>query len=79
MQNTDTSKMTQEQAVLKYLHDFGAISALDAIKDLGVLRLGARIYDLRRKGHNIGGRTRSGKNRYGNTVSWTEYYIIKEV
>ena len=45
--------MTQCERVLKYMHDFGSINPLQAMGDLGVMRLGARIYDLKRDGYHI--------------------------
>lgn len=39
--------------ILKYLKSGRPITQLDAVKRFGCLRLGARIYDLRRDGHPI--------------------------
>ena len=46
-------KLRQWERVLKYLDDFGSITPLEALADLGIMRLGARIYDLRKKGYSI--------------------------
>ena len=43
---------TQNQAVLERLHR-GPLTPLVALNELGVMRLGARIFDLRREGHLI--------------------------
>lgn len=67
--------MTQCDRVLKYMQDFGTITPLQALGDLGVMRLGARIWDLRRDGHRITRRMVSGKNRYGEIVSFAEYKL----
>jgi len=45
--------MTQEEQILDHLRKGYALTPLDALKLFGCLRLGARIWDLRRKGHNI--------------------------
>ena len=45
--------MTQEQAILKYMKTVGPITPMEALRDFGCFRLGARVYDLRKKGHNI--------------------------
>ena len=45
--------MKQAERVLKYMRDFGSITQLEAMKDLGCMRLGARVYDLKREGYNI--------------------------
>lgn len=67
--------MTQCDRVLKYMQDFGAITPLQALGDLGVMRLGARIWDLRQDGHKITRRMVSAKNRYGESVSFAEYKL----
>ena len=36
-----------------YLKEYKSITALEALKELGSLRLAARINDLRNEGHNI--------------------------
>lgn len=43
-------KKPQNIAVLDYLHAHKKITPLDALTKLGVMRLGARIWDLRRSG-----------------------------
>lgn len=67
--------MKQEERVLKYMQDFGAITPLQALDDLGVMRLGARIYDLKKAGHPISRRMVTKKNRYGEAVSFAEYRL----
>ena len=42
-------KKTQADRVLQYIHDFGNISTFDAFTDLGVTRLSARIFELRKR------------------------------
>lgn len=43
----------QTDQVLDYLRRFETITPMEALASLGVMRLGARIYDLRREGHRI--------------------------
>lgn len=69
---------TQSDMVLRYMHQFGSITPMDAMQDLGCMRLAARISDLRADGHKIGRRMRTCTNRYGNTVSFAEYYLEEE-
>lgn len=70
--------MTQCKRVLKYMNDFGSINPQQALFDLGIMRLGARIWDLKRDGHQITRRMVSGKNRYGEPVSYAEYRLENE-
>lgn len=67
--------LTQCDRVLRYMQDFGTINPMQAMEDLGCYRLGARIWDLRHDGHHITRRMVTGKNRYGETVSFAEYKL----
>ena len=69
------TKLTQCMKILKYMHDFGSITPIEAMKDLGVMRLGARIYDLEAEGFEIIHERESGKNRYGEKVSYARYRL----
>jgi hypothetical protein len=60
------------------MRQFGSITQLEALSDLGCMRLASRISDLRQQGYAIGRRIRTGKNRYGDSVSFAEYYLIEE-
>ena len=65
----------QEERVLRYLSDYGSITSLEAMRDLGVMRLASRICDLRRKGIPIQKRTESTVNRYGERCIVVRYYM----
>lgn len=43
-------KSTQNQRILAHLFANGAITPMDALRQYGVMRLGARIYDLKKMG-----------------------------
>lgn len=48
------SKPTQAERILAYMREHPeGITAMTALQDLGCFRLAARIYDLRREGHQI--------------------------
>ena len=63
----ENCKPTQAQRVLDYIREFGSITQLDALRDLGVMRLASRVSDLRRAGYNIVGKSEAVKNRYDET------------
>ncbi len=67
----------QQQRVLNYMNEFGSISSLEAFKDLGVTRLSAVIFCLKRKGYNIASKTEACKNRYGEPVRFSRYSVVK--
>ena len=71
-------KSTQCDKVLEYMKTFGSITQLQALQDIGCMRLASRITDLRQQGYPIGRRIKTGKNRYGDSVSFAEYYLIEE-
>lgn len=71
-------KATQCEKVLEYMRTFGSITQLDALKDIGCMRLASRISDLRCQGYSIGRRIKTSKNRYGDSVSFAEYYLEED-
>lgn len=58
-------KETQAQRVLDYIREFGSITQLEALKELGVMRLASRISDLKRQGYIIESKPEAVLNRYG--------------
>ena len=71
-------KSTQCDKVLAYMRQFGSITQLEALQDIGCMRLASRISDLRQQGYAIGRRIKTSKNRYGDSVSFAEYYLEEE-
>ncbi len=47
------SNPTQAQVILDHLLAGKALTALDALKEYGCLRLAARVFELRRAGYDI--------------------------
>lgn len=72
----NNQRPAQAQRVLQYMKDFGSITQLDALKDLGIMRLGARIFELRKKnGVEIESEFVTVKNRYGEPCAIKKYYL----
>lgn len=71
-------KQTQCEKVLEYMERFGSITQLEALADLGCMRLASRISDLRQQGIAIGRRMKTSKNRYGEDVHFAEYYLMED-
>lgn len=67
------SKPTQNQRIIEYIAEFGSITQLEALNDLGVMRLASRISDLRRNGYEIESEIVGVKNRYGETCYIKRY------
>lgn len=66
---------TQNSQVLTYMEKHGSIDQLRAFEDLKILRLGARIYDLKQAGIAITGETESRKDENGKTKRWKVYRL----
>ena len=67
--------VTNADRVLEYMKQFGSITSLDAFKDLGNTRLSASIFILR-KDYNIKSITVKSKNRYGDEIHYSRYYLV---
>lgn len=72
-------KTTQCDRILRHLKDFGSISSLEAVSEYGIMRLAARISDLKKKGYDISSETASAKNRYGEPTRYSVYRLTQEV
>lgn len=67
--------MTQCERIIQYMNDFGSITALEAMQDLGIMRLASRICDLKRQGYRIKKEDIQTKNRYGETIHIARYSL----
>ena len=67
--------MTQCDMILRYMQDTGSITPWEAMREFGCMRLGARIYDLKRQGVPIITDCVSEKNRYGKRVRYARYRL----
>lgn len=67
--------MTQNEQVLKHLMVYGKITSLEAIEKYGILRLGARVWDLKKQGYPIKAYLRSGVARNGEGMVYAEYRL----
>lgn len=68
---------TQCERVLRHLTDVGPIDPLTSWQELGVYRLGARIWDLRQAGHAIVKETKEVTNRWGESCRVAEYRLVQ--
>ena len=67
--------MTQCEMILHYMETEGAITPLDAMREFGCMRLGARIADLKERGYHIISGRETAKNRYGKKVRYARYHL----
>ena len=71
-------KITQCDKVLRHLRDHGSITAVEAFSEYGILRLAARVADLKERGHNITSEIKHGKNKYEEPVHYSVYRLIED-
>lgn len=68
---------SQCDLILQHLKDYGSITPLVAMKEYGILRLAARISNLRNSGYNIITSTVTTKNKAGNPVNFAKYTLLE--
>lgn len=66
---------TQKEMVLAWLKTRGSITPLEAMKELGIMRLGARIFDLRAEGYPIISSVETAQNRFGTPTTYARYIL----
>lgn len=67
------TKLTQCDRILRHLKDYGYIEPMTAISDYGITRLGARIWDLKKRGYLIETEMVMARNRYGEPTHYAKY------
>lgn len=72
------SKPTQAQRVLDYIKTFGSITQLEALRDLGVMRLASRISELKSQGYPIDSKIETVKNRFEEKVHIKRYMMREQ-
>lgn len=66
---------TQKEEILEYLKNNKKITILEAIYQLGVTRLSAVIYNLKKEGYNINSQMKLVKAKNGRKTSVAEYIL----
>lgn len=69
--------MTQREAILQYIEDFGSITPMQAFGDLGITKLATRISEMRKDGIDFKIEMVRSKNRYGKTVHYARYSFVE--
>ena len=68
-------KPTQNERIIDYINEFGSITQIQALTDLGVMRLASRISDLKRLGYPVESEMIKVKNRYGEECKVKKYTL----
>lgn len=68
-------EVTQKDRVLEYINRTGSITAYEAIKDLGILQLSARLVELEHEGYSFSKKPETAKKQIWRNCSlhsiWT--------
>ena len=70
--------MTQREAIVAYINEFGSITPMQAFADLGITKLATRISEMRKDGMTFKFEMVSTKNRYGKSVAYAKYSFTEE-
>lgn len=70
--------MTQNERIVRHLLEFGSITPLDALAEYGIMRLAARISDVKALGFDIDTEMVTGTNRFGEKTTFAKYSLRGE-
>ena len=65
---------TNSERIIEYMRQHGSITSKEAVYDLGIFRLSARIHEIK-KDHPIRKRTEYKTRPDGTTDHWTVYSL----
>lgn len=67
--------MTQCERLLEYLNTHDSITQMEALNELGIMRLASRVSDLNRQGYDIQKKMIVVKNRWGEYCCIASYRL----
>lgn len=68
--------MNQNERILEHLKKHGSITPKEANAEYGIMRLGARIHDLKKMGHAILTTNEKALNKYGEKIHYARYKLM---
>ncbi len=73
----ENKKPKQCERILDYMRKFGSISPIEALSDLGVMRLASRISEMKANGYRFEKKTEKSFNRLGEPVKYARYRLVE--
>ena len=67
--------MTQCEMVLKFLEEEESITQIQALNELGIMRLASRISDLKKQGYKIKKKMITKPGRWQKKVTFAQYSL----
>ena len=55
--------MTQTEKIIEYIQENGSITPLDALKEIGCMRLASRMCDIKKMGYAVNKKMETATNR----------------
>jgi hypothetical protein len=68
-------RLNQQERVLQYLEEHGAITQKEALNELGVYRLASRIHNIKQRGIEVNSQRIGVRNRFGELCHVSEYIL----
>ena len=65
--------MTQREAIIDYINQFGSITPMEAFADLGITKLATRVSEMKKDGITLKHESIKCKTRLGRTTHYTRY------
>lgn len=65
----------QVDRIVEYMKENGGITSLEAARDLGCMRLGARIFEIKERGIEVKSEFINVENRFGEICRVKRYWI----
>ena len=69
--------MTQREAIIDYINQFGSITPMEAFADLGITKLATRVSEMKKDGITLKHESIKCKTRLGRTTHYTRYSFGK--
>lgn len=68
--------MSQAKRIIAYIERHGSITSKEAMDDLGIMRLSARMLEIGTDGeHTVSKIMEDGENRWGDKTRYARYFI----
>lgn len=69
-------KQRQIDRIVAYCDEYGSITQMDALRELGCMRLASRMSDIKRGGvYDVNKIMETGHNKYGEPVRYARYTL----
>ena len=67
--------LTQCEKIMRHIEQHGSITTMEAMMEYGIMRLPARVADLKKEGVPLVSEIVTGKNRYGEKTHYAKYKL----